>query len=321
MIIFGASDMTGSFHSHGKLLLTGEYAVLDGALALAMPTRYGQSLRVAQKPEPILSWESMDDQGRAWFAADYDISRLRNTTETSFTLQDERHRSVAATLEHLLRTALELSPTFLTGPEGFKVFTQTDFPKNWGLGTSSTLVSNLAYWARVDPYLLQREVFGGSGYDIACARSQGPLTYRLAEGKPEVRQVDFDPTFADRLVFIYLNRKQDTREGIARFRSTGSDPARVSGEISKITKALLDCTDQQTFNGLLQEHERIISEQVGLTPIKQRLFPDFEGAIKSLGAWGGDFALASGDANTASYFHTRGFTTAIPYRKMALHLG
>ena len=34
--------MTGNFFSPGKLLLTSEYVVLDGALALALPTKLGQ---------------------------------------------------------------------------------------------------------------------------------------------------------------------------------------------------------------------------------------------------------------------------------------
>ena len=33
---------------------------------------------------------------------------------------------------------------------GFKVTTKLDFPKNWGLGTSSTLINNIAQWAQVD---------------------------------------------------------------------------------------------------------------------------------------------------------------------------
>ena len=35
-----------TFYSNGKLLLTGEYVVLDGAKALAVPTRFGQNLIV-----------------------------------------------------------------------------------------------------------------------------------------------------------------------------------------------------------------------------------------------------------------------------------
>jgi hypothetical protein len=40
--------------------------------------------------------------------------------------------------------------------------------------------------------------------------------------------------------------------------------------------------------------------------------------IKSLGAWGGDFVLATGDDKTISYFKSKGYNTVIPYSKMAL---
>ena len=53
-------------------------------------------------------------------------------------------------------------------------------------------------------------------------------------------------------------------------------------------------------------------------PIKKDLFPDFNGGIKSLGAWGGDFFLATGDRSEMKYFHDKGFTTIIPYRQMCL---
>ena len=33
---------TQTFYSNGKLLITGEYVVLDGAKALALPTKFGQ---------------------------------------------------------------------------------------------------------------------------------------------------------------------------------------------------------------------------------------------------------------------------------------
>ena len=34
------------FYSNGKLLMTGEYFVLNGALSLALPTVYGQYLEI-----------------------------------------------------------------------------------------------------------------------------------------------------------------------------------------------------------------------------------------------------------------------------------
>ena len=40
------------FYSNGKVLLTGEYAVLNGSLSLALPSIYGQYLEVKNNESP-----------------------------------------------------------------------------------------------------------------------------------------------------------------------------------------------------------------------------------------------------------------------------
>jgi hypothetical protein len=52
--------------------------------------------------------------------------------------------------------------------------------------------------------------------------------------------------------------------------------------------------------------------------IKESLFPDFNGIIKSLGAWGGDFVLAIAKENPTDYFKERGFKTIVSYKDMIL---
>ena len=47
------------FYSNGKLLLSGEYLILDGATGLALPTKTGQEMLVSTfNSEGILFWES-----------------------------------------------------------------------------------------------------------------------------------------------------------------------------------------------------------------------------------------------------------------------
>ena len=58
-----------NFYSNGKLLLTGEYLVLDGAKALAIPTKFGQDLLVEPIQEPELIWASFTNTGDCWFEA------------------------------------------------------------------------------------------------------------------------------------------------------------------------------------------------------------------------------------------------------------
>jgi hypothetical protein len=55
-----------------------------------------------------------------------------------------------------------------------------------------------------------------------------------------------------------------------------------------------------------------------LTPVKERLFDDYFGAVKSLGAWGGDFVLATGDKTTPAYFKKKGYSTVLTYKEMIL---
>ena len=62
-----------TFYSHGKLLISAEYAVLDGALALALPTKFGQSLTVESTPEDTILWKSISNKGAVWFEAEFTI--------------------------------------------------------------------------------------------------------------------------------------------------------------------------------------------------------------------------------------------------------
>ena len=63
-----------TFQSHGKLLITGEYLVLKGALALAMPTRYGQRMTVSESngQSAKISWTSINHEGKEWIQAQFD---------------------------------------------------------------------------------------------------------------------------------------------------------------------------------------------------------------------------------------------------------
>ena len=53
--------------------------------------------------------------------------------------------------------------------------------------------------------------------------------------------------------------------------------------------------------------------QVFIT-VKECLFPDYKGTVKSLGAWGGDFVLAISETeDIPNYFLSKGFDICIPY--------
>jgi mevalonate kinase len=296
-----------SFYSHGKLLLTGEYAVLKGAKALAVPCKLGQFLTYKEKEQTTLYWKSLDSNGRVWFEAKFDIVTLQ--------LQHTSADEIWENLLKLLRATKQLNPQFLK--QGGTVETKLEFKRSWGLGSSSTLVSALSLWAKVDPYLLLEMSFGGSGYDIACAQAKGPLIYSRINKIPEVETVSLSYPFIDQLYFVYLNKKRDSQEAVARFDKSALTRSHIQ-KISMLTTKILAAKEQSEFNILLQIHEETLAELLNQKPIQESLFSDFKGVIKSLGAWGGDFVLASANYNPIDYFTQKGYRVVIPFKEMVL---
>ncbi len=299
--------MISNYHSHGKLLLTGEYAILDGALGLALPTYLGQSMTTEPSEKGSLKWESRDVNGKVWLKAAFDLNTL---TATDNSLEGLK------ILQGLLKSIKKQRPELLSGDRGYKVVTTLDFPRFWGLGSSSTLVNNIAEWASVDPYQLQNEVLGGSGYDIACARLGRPLLYQLRAGVPTVFPVKFYPPFSDFLYFVYLNKKQNSRDAIEAYKTRQSDVSGLVDRISDITRAAVAAGSLKEFEDLLTEHETVLSAVLGIPTVKDSQFPDFPGAIKSLGAWGGDFIIATGGPEVVHYFNKRGYLTVLTFREL-----
>lgn len=303
------------FCSNGKLLLFGEYFVLQGAAALAIPTQKGQTLAVKQQQFPVngLSWKSYDYEGKLWFEVFFDDNlAIQHTTDDA----------TARTLQTILFEAQRLSPGFLSQPVYTDAETRLEFPNNWGLGSSSTLIANIAQWAGVDAFELFFNSFKGSGYDIACALSDEPVLYRLENGKAVWEKMPFHPSFAGNIYFIFLEKKQNSREGIQHFQNSNRLYNKESEEISAISKKALLCPSLEEFMQLAEEHESIVANALQLPKVKDLYFNDFDGAIKSLGAWGGDFIMAMSHLpfdKIKHYFETKGFATIVPFNNMIKH--
>lgn len=302
--------MTREFYSNGKLLISGEYAILDGAEGWAIPTKFGQHLKVTANHKGLLSWTSIDADGHVWFEASYSLIDLRTISTSTV--------AISNTLLNILEQTKKLQPTFLNDYNGCEVVTELSFPRNWGLGTSSTLINNVAQWARVDPYALLKQTFGGSGYDIACAQNDLPILFKLKNKKPIVQVITPRVPFSDQLYFVYLNQKKNSRDAIAAYRKQEVDKTSLIAEITKITKSLYRATSLKEFETLVNLHEEKLSTALKLPTIKETLFKDYPGSIKSLGGWGGDFVMVTGKENTHTYFKEKGYTTILPYLDMVL---
>ncbi|MGX7667488.1 GYDIA family GHMP kinase [Flavobacterium pedocola] len=302
--------MKQTFYSNGKLLITGEYVVLDGAKALALPTKFGQSLEVAPAEKDKISWKSLDADGTVWFEAILtfeDIKQKNNFGKTA---------AVKNTLVEILHHAYQLKKSFPEDSQGFQVTTTLTFPKHWGLGTSSTLINNIAQWFAIDAFELLQNSFGGSGYDIACAQNDNPVLYHLEQQKPIVEPVSFDPVFKENLYFVYLNKKQNSKTAIKNYYEKRQDIDRILPKINKLTLELLTTTTLKECVQILEEHEAIMSAVLDTATVKEALFGDFKGTIKSLGAWGGDFVLVITEEDPLPYFKAKGYETVIPYAAM-----
>ncbi len=303
--------MKQTFYSNGKLLITGEYVVLDGAKAFALPTKFGQYLIVEEGTQELIEWISYDSDGSVWF--EDKISFLEIIEKARF-----ESDSVKTTLVEILHDAYKMNPDYIGNGNGYRISTELTFPKKWGLGTSSTLINNIAQWLQIDAFELLNSSFGGSGYDVACAQNNTAILYQLVNDKPIVEVVKFNPIFADKLFFVYLNKKQNSRNAITSYFGKNNNIDKLLTIFNDLTDKVLEAKDPKEFAFALQQHEIELSVVLELTTVKEALFPDFNGVIKSLGAWGGDFVLSISKDNPKSYFEQKGYEIVIPYEDMIL---
>lgn len=271
---------TVDLYANGKLLLTGEYLVLAGARALAFPVRYGQRMIAIQHSGSVIDWTSRDSSG-IWYQ-----SRLT----LPFTANQDKADPTTSFVIKLLSAASSLNPAFLTKNKGYTLDFELNYPREWGLGSSSTLIWLIARLAGVDEFKLYHLVSQGSGYDVACASRLSPFFYTIINHMPIIECTSIGRALQDHACFAYLGKKQDTQSEVQRFLA---QPAVIKKQIQYInilSEAISKEDDEVKLCQRIQEHENIIAEIIGKEPVA-RQFPGFPGTVKSLGAWGGDFAM------------------------------
>ncbi len=303
------------FHANGKFLLSGEYLVLQGAKALALPLKLGQSLEVKtiDIQEGMIHWDSYTPRG-FWFAAIF--------SKFGFTVHASDDMEKADNLCKIFQEIKSLNLNILQDKNDYFFTTRLEFDSQWGLGSSSTLISLLSQWANVNPYKLLNRTMGGSGYDIACATASKPITYQLINSEPVVEEINFKPVFSEKLYFVYQGHKQSSGKEVKSFKERAKvyDFTTEISEISKISESLVRVTSFEEFCSLLTRHEAIMSRVLEQPPLKAQ-YPDFHGVIKSLGAWGGDFFLAAtelSEKEVKDYFYDKGLDVVVEYDDIVL---
>lgn len=292
--------------SPGKLLITSEYYVTKGSLALAIPTKFRQSLDFKCDNSNRLKWKSYDKENDIWIDCEFELSNFKITKNKN------KH---SKTLQSILISANNINPEFLINNRGGLVTTQLNFSRKWGLGTSSTLINNISKWANIDPYELLWSNYKGSGYDIACALAKRPILYKLENNVPIVKSIQFSPDYTKNIFFIYLNKKQDSNKEIDKFFELKISKQTIN-KLSDLTIEFVNSKTLLDFQNCIIKHENIISKTLKIDTIKNMYFKDYEGQIKSLGAWGGDFILAAGPVNSKKYFYDKGYNTVLNYKEI-----
>ena len=301
-----------SWFANGKLLITGEYLVMDGAKALALPVKVGQYLSCKKSKDSRLIWNAFKPDG-IWFQTILTLPDLKITNTTNPQLSER--------LAEILQKTRSLNKDFLQLENGFNVETILEFDPEYGFGSSSTLIANLAGWAGVDPFELQKITFGGSGYDIACARAKQPILYQIVDETPVVSPINYNPPFKDQIYFVYLGNKKRSDESIKNFRKNANYSPSSIDEFTKLTDYILEATDIQTFERLLREHEQKMATILKTPTVQSLFFPDHIDVVKSLGAWGGDFVLMTtrmDEKDFYAYLQKKGYSIVYKYSELIL---
>ena len=285
--------------SPGKLMLTSEYVAVDGALVLAIPTKLGQELFYTENEDQksLIFWEAYH-QNTLWLKAEINYK----TWEIAATNLPQ----AAAFVLKVLQNVQKLSDIKFRSDSSYYLKTNLQFPADYGLGSSSTLMNNLADWAGIDAFKLNELSLGGSGYDIAVAKEKSAILYWKTDDERLIKAVDFNPVFKNELIFIHLNQKQDSREGIEMYRAKPKSPELIEA-FSWITEEVMTCENLEYFSQLMEVHERKLSNFLGIKTVKEKYFENCPVFVKSLGAWGGDFVMSTKFTGFEDYFSGKGF--------------
>ena len=300
-----------TYRSNGKLFLIGEYIVMDGAKAFALPTKYGQCLFVNDSSETgnQIKWKALKHDNSVWFEASFQLDSLEITSTTN--------EKLSTSLQGILKAARSLNPSFYSTSKSFVIETRLEYPQEWGLGSSSTLIDLISQWNEIDPFELNQLTFNTSGYDIACAHHNKPILFSN-QPQIEVEELELNWNFKDQLFFVYLNQKQDTQAVVGNHYKNKSKDWEMIRELSDLVIKATKVDHLSSLEKILDLYQDRLGDFMQIPQSKTLFFPDYEGSVKSLGAWGGDFVLVTYREGMEDYFKAKGYDTIIPFTEMIL---
>lgn len=270
------------FSAPGKIMLSGEYAVLSGAKAILLPTKFRQYITARKNPSDHISWKSFY-QNDCFFEGKY------SWNEERFIKTNDPDKALY--IQRLLRACTSLKSDILNSVS--EIETHLDFSPEWGMGSSASLIVNLSRIFNLNPLTINIMVSRGSGADINCSLADAPISFSKAKGNYQSKPLKLNLPFRDKLWFIYLGKKQKTETEVLRSLKTIFFPKHELAEIDALSETIISTSSLDEFESAVHRHETLISQHIRIPTLQQSLFSDFEGIVKSLGAWGGDMALVT----------------------------
>lgn len=297
-----------TYRSNGKLFLIGEYIVIDGAKAFALPTKYGQCLFVenSSEIENLITWKATKFDNSIWFEAEIRLNDLEIISSTN--------EKLSQSLQNILKQAKSLNPDFFNSNNSYQCLTKLEYPQEWGLGSSSTLIDLISQWIEINPFELNQLTFNTSGYDIACAHHHQPILF--SNNPIEVEDLELNWNFKDQLYFVYLNQKQDTQAVVGNHYKNKPKDWKMIRELSDLVVKATKVENLTDLESILDEYQARLGNFMQIPQVKELYFPDYLGTVKSLGAWGGDFILVTYREGMHDYFKEKGYEIIIPFSEM-----
>ncbi|GAA5220176.1 GYDIA family GHMP kinase [Membranihabitans marinus] len=272
-------------------------------MALSAPLKWGQTMKVTESSGSDLRWVTLDHEGKKWFECILNL--------IDFSIEKTNDEEKAKFIQQLVTSLIQLNSDFLSKWKKYKVDCVLEFNPAWGFGSSSTLITNLATWAEVSPFELFFETQVGSGFDIASAMADAPILYQKDDESLTFEEIDLSQVVIDHSVVFYRGNKVNSHGAVEKWKMGKKVKSVDIDQMNSLSNAITNCNSVSTYQDAVKEHELLVKKYIDVDCIQSQ-FSDYEGTMKSLGAWGGDFGLAvHEDADyTLQYLKTKGIDTA-----------